>query len=313
MLMYVGRKLVAGLVLFVTVTFVTFILVFSNGEESVRNNLGELATDEQVARRVSQLNLDQPVLTQYVKWLGDLLTGNLGRSFNSGEDVTTILSTRIPVTLSIIFLALAFTSVLSVSIGVASAVKGGWIDRVLQFLSGTAAALPNFIVAIALTFLFAIAVPIFPATGYVPFADGPGLWAESLVLPVAALVIHMVANSAQQFRGAMVDALKQDYIRTLRSRGLPERAVVLRHALRNAAAPGLTILSVQTISLVGGAVLIEQIFALPGVGQFTISAALAGDLPSVMGVVVFGTLLVLVVNIVTDVLNAWINPKVRLA
>ncbi|MET9994989.1 ABC transporter permease [Streptomyces mutabilis] len=311
--MYVGRKLASGLVLFLTVTLVTFVLVFSNGEKSVRNNLGELATDEQVARRVAELHLDQPVLTQYVKWLGDLLTGSLGQSFNSGEDVVTLLRSRIPVTLSIIFLALLFTFVLSVTIGVASAAKGGWIDRALQFVAGTAAALPNFLVGIALMFLFAIALRVFPATGYVPFGDNPRGWAQSLVLPVAALVIHMVASSAQQFRGAMVDALKQDYIRTLRSRGLPERAVVLRHALRNAATPGLTILSVQTIGLLGGAVLIEQIFALSGVGQFTVTASLAGDLPSVMGVVAFGTLLVLVVNIVADVLIAWINPKVRLS
>ncbi|MGR7027546.1 ABC transporter permease [Geodermatophilus sp. URMC 62] len=313
MLMFVGRKLAAGLVLFITVTFVTFLLLFSNGEESVRNNLGELATEDQIAQRVNELNLDQPVVVQYVKWLGSLLTGSLGRSFNSGETVTSILATRIPVTLSIIFLALLVTSVVSIAVGVVSAVKGGWVDRSLQFLAGGAAALPSFLVAIALTFLFAIALPIFPATGYVPFGEDPGRWATSLVLPIAALVIHMVANSAQQFRGAMVDALKQDYIRTLRSRGLSERAVVLRHALRNAAAPGLTILSVQTIGLVGGAVLIEQIFALPGVGQFTIRAAIAGDLPSVMGVVVFGTLLVLVVNILADVVNAWINPRVRLS
>ncbi len=313
MLMYVGRKLFSGLVLFITVTFLTFVLVFQDGEQSVRNNLGELATEDQIARRVAELNLDQPVVTQYFKWLGELLTGSLGRSFNSGEEVTMILGTRIPVTLSIIFLALFVTSVISVAVGVASAVKGGWIDRTLQFLAGGAAALPSFLVAIALTFAFAIAIPIFPATGYVPFGENPGRWAESLVLPIAALVIHMVANSAQQFRGAMVDALRQDYIRTLRSRGVSERAVVFRHALRNAAAPGLTILSVQTIGLVGGAVLIEQIFALPGVGQFTIRAAIAGDLPSVMGVVVFGTVVVLVVNIVTDVLNAWINPKVRLS
>ncbi|MFF9203993.1 ABC transporter permease [Streptomyces sp. NPDC014986] len=311
--MYVGRKLVSGLILFLTVTLVTFVLVFSNGEKSVRNNLGELATDEQVARRVAELHLDQPVLTQYVKWLGDLVTGSLGQSFNSGEDVVTLLRSRIPVTLSVIFLALLFTFVLSVTIGVISAAKGGWIDRTLQFVAGTAAALPNFLVGIALMFLFAIAFRVFPATGYVPFGDNPRGWAESLVLPVAALVIHMVASSAQQFRGAMVDALKQDYVRTLRSRGLPERAVVLRHALRNAATPGLTILSVQTIGLLGGAVLIEQIFALSGVGQFTVTASLAGDLPSVMGVVAFGTLLVLVVNIVADVLIAWINPKVRLS
>ncbi|MEV0686902.1 ABC transporter permease [Nocardia sp. NPDC050378] len=313
MLLYVGRKLVAGLVLFVTVTFVTFVLIFSNGEQSVRNNLGELATDEQVAERVRQLNLDKPVVAQYFSWLGDLFTGNLGRSFVSGEQVSTILGSRVTVSISIIALALLFMSVISIAVGVTAAIKGGWIDRVLQFLSIGAAALPNFIVAIALVLLLAIIVPIFPATGYIPFADSPRGWVQSLVLPVAALVIHMVAHSAQQFRGAMVDEMKKDYVRTLRSRGLPERAVILRHALRNASVPGLTILSVQTIGLVGGTVLVEQIFALPGIGQYTVVAAIAGDLPAVMGIVVFGTLLVLVVNIVADVLNAWINPKVRLS
>lgn len=313
MVSYLTRKLLFGLALFVVVTAVTFMLVFANGESSVRQAIGENATDEQVAQRVVELGLDQPVLLQYVKWLGDLFTGDLGRSFFTEEPVTEMLATRIPVTLSLILVSLVFTAVISVLVGVAAAVKGGWVDRVLQLLSVGATALPSFLVAIGLVFLFAIAIPAFPATGYVPFTDSPAGWVASLVLPVLSILLWVVAGAAQQFRGAMVDAMRQDFVRTLRSRGVPERAIVFRHALRNAAGPGLTILSLQTIALLGAAVLIEQVFALPGIGRLTVFTALAGDLPAVMGVVVFSTLVVVVVNIAADLLNGWLNPRVRLS
>jgi peptide/nickel transport system permease protein len=311
MLTYLGRKLLFGVVLFVIVTAVTFVLVFSNGEASVRNAIGQNATDAQVAARVAELGLGRPVLLQYLHWLGHLFTGDLGTSFFTGEPVSKMLASRIPVTLSLIVVSLIFTAILSVLIGVAAAVKGGWIDRVLQFLSVGATALPSFLVAIGLVFLLAIAIPVFPATGYVPFTDSPAGWVASLVLPVTALLLTLVATAAQQFRGAMQDAMRQDFVRTLRSRGVPERAVVFRHALRNAASPGLTILSLQTIALIGGAVLIERIFGLPGIGQLMVTTSLAGDLNAVMGVVVFSTVVVVVVNITADMVNGWINPKVR--
>jgi peptide/nickel transport system permease protein len=313
MVKYLARKVLFGLVLFVAVTAVTFVLVFANGEDNVRQAIGENATDAQVATRIAELGLDRPVLFQYGHWLSDLLTGNLGQSFFTGESVGDMLATRVPVSLSLILVSILLIAVLSVLVGVAAAVKGGWIDRVLQFLSIGATALPSFLVAIALVFLLAIAIPAFPATGYVPFMTSPAGWVSSLVLPVLSILLTLVATAAQQFRGAMLDAMKQDYIRTLRSRGVPERAVVFRHALRNAASPGLTILSLQTIALIGGVVLIERIFALPGIGQLTVTTALTGDLPAVMGVVVFSTLIVVVVNIAADVLNGWINPKARLS
>ncbi|WP_102194682.1 ABC transporter permease [Microbacterium aurantiacum] len=313
MLRFLARKLVAGAVLFLVVTAVTYMLVFANGENSVRQSIGENATDEQVARRVAELGLDRPVLTQYLGWLGGLLTGSLGRSFFTGEEVTDMMATRIPVTLSLVLLAMVFTTLLSVVIGVVAAVKGGWVDRVLQLTATAATALPSFLVAIALVFMLAIAVRVFPATGYVAFTDDPAGWVIALTLPVAAILFQLVAGAAQQFRGAMVDAMKADFIRTLRSRGVPERAIVFRHALRNAASPGLTVLSLQTISLIGGAVLIEQVFALPGIGRWTVTTSLTGDLPAVMGVVVFSTLVIVLVNIVADVANGWVNPKVRLS
>jgi peptide/nickel transport system permease protein len=224
-----------------------------------------------------------------------------------------MLATRVPVTLSLVLTTLFLTMLLSVFIGVAAAVKGGWIDRTLQIVAVTGAAIPSFVIAIALVFAFALAIPILPATGYVaPDVDTAG-WAASLVLPVTAILIGAIANSAQQFRGAMLDVLAQDYIRTLRTRGIDDRLIVFRHALRNAASPGLTILSLQTIALMGGVVVIEQVFAMPGVGLLTSSGAQQGDIPAVMGCVLFTIVVVVVVNIAVDLINGWINPKARVS
>lgn len=313
MLKYLGSKVFFALILFAATTGLTFLIVFSNGAVAVRESLGEAATEEQVSARVAELGLDRPVLAQYLEWLGGVLTGHLGSSYFTGEPVTNMLAARIPVTLSIVFLAIILTTVLSVLVGVGAAVYGGWIDRLLQIVSIGGLALPNFLVAIGLVFAFAIAIPIFPATGYVPATEGLIPWLASLALPVIAILVGLIAGSAQQFRGSLIDVLKQDYIRTLRARGISEREVVLRHALRNAVSPGLTVLALQTIGLLGGAILIERIFVLPGVGQLTQSAAVTGDLPAVMGCVVFSVLVVIVVNICADLLNGWINPKVRLS
>jgi peptide/nickel transport system permease protein len=183
----------------------------------------------------------------------------------------------------------------------------------LQVVSVSGAAIPNFVIAIALVFVFALAVPLFPATGYIsPDVDTAG-WAASLALPVVAILIGAVANAAQQFRSAMLDVMGQDYIRTLRTRGIDERLIVFRHALRNAASPGLTILSLQTIALMGGVVVIERVFAMPGVGLLTNSGALQGDIPAVMGCVLFTIVVVVVVNIAVDLINGWINPKARVS
>jgi peptide/nickel transport system permease protein len=313
MLKYLGRKLVSGLLLLFVVTATTFVLVYSNAEDSVHTALGASATDEQVAARMAVLELDRPVVTQYFHWLGGVFTGDLGKSFTTGEQVTDMLAARLPVTLSLVVLCMFFTTALSVLIGVVAATRGGWVARVLEVGSVAGVAVPQFLVAIALVFVFAIAVPVFPATGYVPLVESVGGWAGSLVLPVVAILIGAVAAAAQQFRGAMIDAMRQDFVRTLRSRGISERAVIYRHVLRNAAGPGLTILALQTIALLGGVVLIEQIFALPGIGQLTQSASLQGDLPAVMGVVLFTVVVVVVVNVGADLVNGWINPKARLS
>ena len=294
------------------VSFFTFCITYSDGIGIARSVLGLSASDEQVAAKAAELGLDRPLIVQYLDWLSGLLTGDLGASFLTGQSVTEALSTRVPVTLSLIILTMILTTIISVVLGVTSALYGGWIDRVLQFISVLGAAIPGYILGIGLIFAFAIAIPYFPATGYIRLTDSVQGWLWSLTLPVLALLIGAIANAAAQFRGSMLDALSQDYVRTLRSRGIPESQLLFRHVLRNAGGPGLVVLSLTTLGLFGGALFIEAIFALPGVGLLSVSAALAGDVPMVMGVVVVVIVLVLVVNLLADVLGSLLNPKARI-
>lgn len=312
MVLFLSRRLLAALVLSVVVTCVTFILIFSNGPAIARAVLGQDATQQQVQAKVAQLGLNQPPLSQYWQWLTTLLSGNgLGRSYYTNESVVSMMSSRIPVTLSIVACAVVLTAVLSVLVGVIAAVRGGWVDRALQFLTVLGVAVPSFVVAIVLVICFAINWRVFPATGYVPPDQSVTKWMASLALPVTAVVVAAVGGTAQQFRGTVSDVLRQDFVRTLRSRGIPGWLVVSRHVLRNAAGPGLISLGLQTIGLFGGVVIIEQVFAIPGMGNLTVSSALAGDVPVVMGCVLFTVLIVVLVNLLTDIANAWLNPKVR--
>jgi peptide/nickel transport system permease protein len=293
------------------VSFATFSLMFGNGTGVARSVLGLNASDEQVQAEVVRLGLDRPLLTQFFDWLSHALTGDLGASYLTGQGVTDALSNRVPVTLSLIVITMVLTTAISIVLGVVAAVYGGWLDRVLQFISVLGAAVPPFIVAIGLVFAFAIAVPYYPATGYIRLSDSPQGWAWSLVLPVAALLFGTVANAAAQFRGAVVDTLSSDYVRTLRARGISGSAVVFRHVLRNASGPGIVSLGLITLGLIGGTLFIEDVFALPGIGQLANRSAQSGDVPLVMGTVIVVALIVLIVNFLIDLAGTALNPKAR--
>ncbi|WZO33968.1 ABC transporter permease [Microbacterium sp. LWS13-1.2] len=312
MLSFFIRRILAGIVLVFVISTVTFLLVYSTASDVARNVLGENATEEQVAAKTSELGLDRPLVTQYFDWLTHALQGDFGVSWFTSEPVAQMVSNRMPVTLSMVILAVAFTAVISAVLGVTAAVRGGAIDRVLQFVSIIGFSLPNFWVALMLVIVFALTLRLFPATGYVPFEQDPSAWALSLVLPVTALVIGGIASAAQQIRGAFIDVLEHDYIRTLEARGISRRSVLLRHVLRNAAPPALTVLSLQFIGLLGGAVVIERIFAIPGLGTLTVNSSIQGDIPAIMGIVVAMVIVVVIVNLIIDLANGWINPKARL-
>jgi len=310
---FAARSLLTGIALALVVTAFTFSLVFSKGESIARQVLGTSASADQVEIKIGELGLDDPLPAQYLDWLVHALRGDFGNSFYSGEPVAQMLAVRVEVTLSIVLIAFVMTAVLSVAVGVLAAVRGGWVDRALQFVAVLGAAIPQFILAIALAYVFAIHLRVLPATGYVSARDDIGGWLATLILPVTAILVGSVAGAAQQFRGAMLDALEKEYINTLRARGISEFTVVTRHALRNAAAPGMTVLSLQTIALLGGVVLIERIFALPGIGTLATESAFRGDLPVVLGTVTFTVAVVVVINFAASMMLGWLNPKVRLS
>jgi peptide/nickel transport system permease protein len=313
MFRYLSRRIASGVFLLFAISLLTFALMFGSTGNVARNMLGENATDDQVAALNSELGLDRPLSTQYLNWLGGAVRGDLGRSWTSNSRVSEELQRRMPVTLSIVFVTVAVMAVLSAVLGITAAVRGGWADRLIQVGSVVGFAMPNFWLALILVIFFAINLRWLPATGYVSFSSSPSSWAASLVLPVAALAFSGIASSSQQVRGAVIDALRQDYVRTLRARGVGSGSILFRHALRNAMPAALTVLSVQFIALLGGAAIIERVFAIPGLGSLTVASALAGDVPMLMGIVVNLIVMVIIVNILIDVINAWVNPKVRMS
>lgn len=311
MVRYLIKRAGAGLVLLALVSLLTFVMVFRSPESIAYNIIGSTATPEQIASKITELGLGRPILTQYADWLGGALQGDLGRSWNQSEPVSTLIARQLPVSLSMVGVAIVVMAVVSCLLGLTAAVRGGWVDKFIQILSVIGFSVPSFWLGLLLVIFFAVRLNWFPATGYVSFMRSPSGWATSLVLPVIALVLAGVASASQQVRGAIIDALDRDYIRTLRARGVPSSSILFRHALRNAIPPVLTVLSLQFIALVGGAAIIEQVFAIPGLGSLTVTASLNGDVPVLMGVVVTLIILVVVVNLMIDLLNALANPKVR--
>lgn len=310
---FILRRVAAGVAMLFVISTIAFLLLYLTGNDIARNLLGDNASQEAVELRAQQLGLDQPLLSRYAEWLGHAVQGDLGQSWFGGAPVLTMLTSRLGVTLSLVVISTLISAVVATAVGVLAAVRRGWIDRVVQVLSLGGAAVPNYLIALGLVTIFAINLAWVDPTGYVRPETSLGGWAASIALPVLALSIGCIAGTAQQVRSAMIDALRQDYVRTLRSRGLPERSVIFRHVLRNAAGPGLSVLALQFVGLLGGAVVIEQMFAVPGLGSLSVSSTIQGDIPVIMGVVVVVAIIVIAVNLLIDVAQGWLNPKARVS
>jgi peptide/nickel transport system permease protein len=312
-LVFLLRRLGAGVVLIFVVTALTFFLTYGSGIPVARNILGPGASAEQVAALNHRLGLDKPLLEQYWHWLTGVLSGDLGTSYFTSQPVADAMGSRLPVTLSVVLLACLITLVASAALGIASAARGGVVDTVLQAFSTLAYVFPAIVLGIVMAYAFAINLKWVPATGYTSFTDSPSMWFASVVLPAIVLSIGGIAALAAQIRGSLADELQREYVRTLRSRGVSERKILLKHALRNASSPALTTFSLHFISLFGAALFIEKIFALPGYSSYAFTATVQGDLPAMLGVSLFGVGLVVVVNLVVDVAGGFLNPKARTA
>jgi peptide/nickel transport system permease protein len=305
-----ARVGVAIAILFVVVTL-TFFLAHLIPGDPARTILGNGATQQQVSQLRRQLGLDEPLWSQYLKSMDGLVHGNLGASIISGQPVVQELSDAVPVTLSLAFLGTAFVLVVGVTAGILSAVRRGLTDKAVRSTAGVAMAVPNYWLAVFLVAIFSITIPLLPATGYTDLGASPGEWARGLILPVVSIGLAGAAAIARQTRGALIDTFTRDYVRTLRSLGTPTHVIVLKHGLRNASVPVITSIGLQFIGILGGAVIIEQVFALPGVGQLTLNAVSQHDIPTIQGVVIFMAIVVLAVNVVTDLTYVVLNPKLR--
>jgi peptide/nickel transport system permease protein len=305
------KRLVSGLSLLFVISTATYFLIYSSSSNIAISILGEGATPDQIKLKDAQLGLNQPIITRYFHWLSHALSGNFGMSWINNDSVVSEITRRLPVTLTLVLLATALAATIAILIGTWAAVRGGWVDKVVQIGGVIGFAIPGFLIAIGLVEFLAIKHHTFPATGWVKFGDSPYNWLRSITLPIISLAIATMTSSAQQIRSAVKKVLERDFVRTLTSRGLSRREIIFRHVLRAAAPTGLTVLSLQFIGMLGGTVIIEHIFALPGIGDLAVNATSSSDTPLIMGIVVFTVIIVIIVNLIVDLLNGWLNPKVR--
>lgn len=313
MFWYILRRAFASVIMLAVVVTGTFFILHVSTDRVALAILGQEATWDVVELKKQQLGLDRPVIIQFTDWVSHALRGDLGRSWFNGQSVTAALMMRLPVTLTIITTATILIALVSMVLGVLAATRRGWIDRTVQVLSVVGFAIPNFILAVVFASVFAIGLGWFKAVGYQsPFVSPTG-WLSTATLPIMALAVSGMAGIAPLVRGSLLDAINKDYVRTLRSRGLSQRRVMYKHVLRGSMGPALSMLGVHFIGMFGGAVLIEQIFAIPGVGQLTITATIKGDVPVVMGFVVAIAVFVVVLNLAIDLIQAALDPRVRMA
>jgi peptide/nickel transport system permease protein len=300
-----------AVVLLLVVSAFTFVLVSLVPGDAARNILGQNGTHEQYVQLRAQLGLDDALPVQYGHWLSRAVQGDLGRSISSGESVTSIISSRLGVTFALVVTSLLVSCVIGVLFGVGAALRGGVVGRTIDVLALAGLALPSFWLGLVLIDLFSVRLGWLPSTGYTPLAQSPADWATGLVLPAVTMGLSGVAVIAKQTRDAMRTTLDREFVFALRARGLGEPAIVLRHALKNAAVPVTTVIGLMVAGLLSSTVLVEQVFALPGLGGLAVLATTEHDLPVIEALVLFFTAVVLVVNLLVDLAYRWLNPKVR--
>lgn len=311
MVRLVVHRLLASIPLLLLVTFLTFFLNSLSPGDLARTLMQGGGTEQQYQQLRAQLGLDAPLMLQYGRWLVRALHGDLGVSFFTGERVTVLLNGRVGVTLSLMLGVLLVCLAAGLTLGVASALRGGFVGRAIDVLSMAGLIFPSFWIALVFIAVFAVGLGWFPATGYTPFLQDPRLWLLGMVLPVMAVALHSITSVAKQTRDAMRDVMGRDFIRALRAVGVPETTIILRHALRNAALPVVTVLGTIMVAAIGGTVFVERVFVLPGLGSLAVQAADQSDIALLQGATLYFTLLTVAINLGVDLSYGWLDPRMR--
>jgi peptide/nickel transport system permease protein len=312
MLRLAVRRLLTTVPLLIVVSLGVFVLLQFVPGDPAYTIAGETASLEQVERIREQLGLNEPLVGRYLSWLGSAVQGDLGTSLFSSQSVAEAVLARLPATLSLTFVSLLIALVLGITAGDIAAVRpGGFIDRGVTTIASVGLSVPSFWLGLLLVTVFARWVHWLPPTGYVPFTESPVDWLRSLLLPGLALGLSASAAIARQTRSALVEVLQRDYITAALARGMSFRRVVLKHGQKNAAIPLLTVVGLQAVALLGGSVVVEQVFAIQGIGTLAITSVSRRDLSMIQGIVVLSAVVVVLVNLVIDLLYGYANPKAR--
>jgi peptide/nickel transport system permease protein len=308
----VGGRLALSVPMLLGMSVLVFLIIRLVPGDPVLAVLGLNATPELVANLREDLGLNDPIYVQYVNWLGGVLQGDFGLDYRSNEPIGSMLLDRLPVTLELTGLALLLSIVFAIPLGVIAAVRRGRLaDKATQSVSLVGISIPEFWLGIMLILIFSLGLGLLPSSGFVPFRDDPVENIRHMILPSFTLAVGLAAVLIRITRTAMLDVLHEDYIRFTRAKGVGERTVIFKHALRNASIPIVTVVGLQCGYLLGGAIVIEQVFALPGVGRLVLDSVLQRNYPVVQASVLMVGLMFVLTNLAADLLYAVLNPKLR--
>jgi peptide/nickel transport system permease protein len=309
---FLARRLLATIPVLLIVAVLVFLMLRLTPGDPAAILAGDAANTEQIAQIRESLGLNRPILVQFGIWFGNLLTGDLGESFYYKQKVTTLIGQRLEPTISLAALTTLFAVLVSVPLGVLAAWRfGGWFDRALMGFSVMGFSIPIFVLAYLLIWFVSLKLGWLPVQGYHRIADGFWPYLRHLLLPAFTLSIIYIALIARVTRASVLEALGEDYIRTARAKGLPELRVLVRHALANAAVPIVTVIGIGVALLIGGVVVTESVYAIPGLGRLTVDAVLARDFPTIQGVILFFSFAYVLINLLVDVSYVFLDPRIR--
>ncbi len=312
MLAYTTRRVTATIPVMLIVALFVFSLLYIAPGDPAAIIAGDQATPADVARIRVSLGLDRPYLIRFGSWLWDILRGNLGQSIFTGLPVTEMIAQRVGPTLSLMMTTLILSLTLAVPMGVIAAWKqGSWIDRLVMVMAVFGFSVPVFVVGYLLAYAFALQLDWLPVQGYSPLSAGVWPWLSHLILPSVALGGIYIALIARITRATMLEVLSQDYVRTARAKGVGQRSILFLHALKNAAVPIVTVIGIGVALLIGGAVVTESVFAIPGLGRLVVDAILRRDYPVIQGVVLLFSFVYVLVNLGVDLLYTLFDPRIR--
>jgi peptide/nickel transport system permease protein len=309
---YLFRRLLGTIPVMLVVAVFIFLMLRLTPSDPAAIIAGDNATTEQVAKIRGQLGLDRPMVEQFFIWSGKVLTGDLGESFFFKKTVVQLIGERIEPTLSLAFFTILIAVLVAVPLGVLAAHRhGSWIDRIVMGFSVLGFSVPVFVIGYLLIYLFAVYLNWLPVQGYQRIAEGVGGWVQRLILPSVTLSVIYVALIARMTRTSVLEVLSEDYIRTARAKGQIERKVLFRHALRNAAVPIVTVIGLGIALLIGGVVVTESVFTIPGLGRLTVDAVLARDYPTIQAVILLFSFVYVMINLAVDMLYTLLDPRIR--